>query len=70
MKQPLHLTDNQIRLGADGIIRLLRGHCDATFVKTLSLLVILSDLLLSIGGFALAQQFERRQPQTLQTVAP
>jgi hypothetical protein len=69
MKQPWYFTVNQIRL-ADGIIRLLRGHCDATFVKTLSLLVILSDLVLSIGGYALAQLFERRQPQTLQTVAP
>jgi hypothetical protein len=139
MKQALHFTDNQIRLGsrlglahvvgaliahwstprslekrlglvadpwfrretgtvnagfAYGIIRVLRGHRDATFVKTtalsgalmaatrtiatlrgkrrgpLSVLVILSDLLLSMGGFALARQFERHQRQTLKAAAP
>ncbi|MFV8165283.1 hypothetical protein ACNQVK_24860 [Mycobacterium sp. 134] len=68
---------------AFGMIRILQGHRDATFLKTtalsgtlmagtrtlatlrgkrsgpLSFLVILSDLLLAIGGFALAHQFER-----------
>jgi hypothetical protein len=70
---------------AYGMLRILRGHRDPTFLKTtalrgtlmaatrtvatlsghrrgpLSLMVILSDLLLSAGGFALAHQFEREQ---------
>jgi hypothetical protein len=68
---------------AYGLVRLLQGHRDPTFLKTtalsgammaatrtlatlrghrrgaLSVMVILSDLLLSAGGFALAHQFER-----------
>jgi hypothetical protein len=32
--------------------------------------MILSDLLLSMGGFALARQFERHQRQTLKAAAP
>jgi hypothetical protein len=77
---------------AYGMLRILLGHRDATFLKTtalsgtlmavtrtvatlrgqrrgpLSLMVILSDLLLSAGGFALAHQFERErcaQPTTV-----
>lgn len=77
---------------AYGIIRVLRGHHDATFLKTtalsgslmaatrtiatlrgkrrgpLSALVILSDLILSIGAFALADQFEHDDPQGLETM--
>jgi len=82
---------------AYGLVRILYGHRDATFLKTtalsgslmaatrtiatlrgrrrgpLSLVVILSDLILSIGGFVLARQFEHdrspasampRQPET------
>ncbi len=79
---------------AYGIIRVLRGHHDATFLKTtalsgalmaatriiatlrgkrrgpLSVLVILSDLVLSIGGFALAYQFEHDNPQGSQPLPP
>ncbi|WP_319446127.1 MULTISPECIES: hypothetical protein [unclassified Mycobacterium] len=70
---------------AFGLLRILQGHRDPTFLKTtalsgalmaatrtvatvrghrrgpLSLMVILSDLLLSAGGFALAHQFERER---------
>lgn len=70
---------------AYGLLRILQGHRDPTFLKTtalsgalmaatrtvatlrghrrgpLSLMVILSDLLLSAGGFALAHQFEQEQ---------
>lgn len=77
---------------AYGIIRVLRGHHDATFLKTtafsgalmaatrmiatllgnrrgpLSALVILSDLVLAIGGFALAHQFEQDERQRLATL--
>jgi hypothetical protein len=70
---------------AYGMVRILRGHREPTFLTTaalrgtlmavtrtvatlsghrrgpLSPMVILSDLLLSAGGFALAHQFEREQ---------
>jgi hypothetical protein len=74
---------------AYGLIRLMQGHRDATFLQTtalsgllmavvrtvatlrgqrrgpLSALVIGSDLLLGIGGLALASQFQREQRQQL-----
>ncbi|QLL05332.1 hypothetical protein [Mycobacterium vicinigordonae] len=79
---------------AYGLIRVLRGHQAATFLKTtalsgalmaatrtiatlrgkrrgpLSALVILSDLILSIGGFVLAHQFEHNEGPGFQPLQP